>query len=476
MNLHNVSWLEKLAFSFDRIPKIGSSISSSGPGCPIYNTGAFGEAADLIASYHGGDFAISSSEGTTRMMNVAIEAVRLSCDPQRKPRLLTIGDNHLSVLTAAAKRGFEVQLLPVNYQPDWEVLLPASTGEIRKKVTQIDSVDAIVVTCPSYQGFHLPKEIAPLLRQTFPDAVLIHDNAWGVGQPCLSYSMPDILVRSLHKMSGSFQPGSVLIGYTKNGRITKELLRRAMLYECTTSPSQPVLVSNAVVIKVWEEHENEILNHLKGITSELSAKVTDIGFPVLDQTIIEKWIDENVIEGCDPGRVMFNTAETGMYGFKFSGLLEKHGIVPERSGFNNVGLLCTIGHDSSHIQVAADVISNVRKLALNTPESLLLSKPESPRLRMPCHELNSGWHDLDSWYKRSHVEAEHIMLEETVGRVAMEFVVPYPPGRPVLIPGQRVSQPVTDYLLAFSEAGGECIATDRKLKTVLCRNEVGDRQ
>jgi hypothetical protein len=64
-------------------------------------------------------------------------------------------------------------------------------------------------------------------------------------------------------------------------------------------------------------------------------------------------------------------------------------------------------------------------------------------------------------------EGEHVLLERAVGRIAAEKVTPYPPGIPVLVPGERLTQPIVEYLRAGVEIGMNITdVADSKLETV----------
>ena len=63
--------------------------------------------------------------------------------------------------------------------------------------------------------------------------------------------------------------------------------------------------------------------------------------------------------------------------------------------------------------------------------------------------------------------AEHVELERAIGRVAGEKVTPYPPGVPVLVPGERITQPIVDYLRQMVEIGAAITdVADSSLETV----------
>jgi lysine decarboxylase len=71
--------------------------------------------------------------------------------------------------------------------------------------------------------------------------------------------------------------------------------------------------------------------------------------------------------------------------------------------------------------------------------------------------------------------AESVPADQVVGRIAAEQITPYPPGIPVVVPGQRINQAVVDYLLSGLKAGMVLPdPADPTLETFRVRN--ADRQ
>jgi len=84
--------------------------------------------------------------------------------------------------------------------------------------------------------------------------------------------------------------------------------------------------------------------------------------------------------------------------------------------------------------------------------------------------LHEAWMELA-------LRAEAIPLEASVGRIALEFVTPYPPGAPRIIPGQLITKEVVDYLLRLHENGGEIIMSDpENLKILVVREDENRRR
>lgn len=83
--------------------------------------------------------------------------------------------------------------------------------------------------------------------------------------------------------------------------------------------------------------------------------------------------------------------------------------------------------------------------------------------RFPIN-LHEAWMDLAS-------QGERVALEESVGRIALEFVTPYPPGAPRIIPGQLITREVVEFIIQLHRKGGEIILSDPENLTILVVRE-----
>jgi arginine decarboxylase len=135
-----------------------------------------------------------------------------------------------------------------------------------------------------------------------------------------------------------------------------------------------------------------------------------------------------------------------------------HGVQPELSGAGHVLCITTIGNTEADMDrlVAgfADVVENAR-LRGKGQRSELVSDLLSARPEMVLTPREAFFADEDS-----------VSLSDAGGRIAAEAITPYPPGIPLVMPGERLSADVLQLLLALREAGNPISASDPTLAIV----------
>jgi arginine/lysine/ornithine decarboxylase len=102
----------------------------------------------------------------------------------------------------------------------------------------------------------------------------------------------------------------------------------------------------------------------------------------------------------------------------------------------------TVADDTHTAQVLIDALRALPAADLPHPAPVRL--PEPGEL-----ELESVTQPREAFFG----PAEQVPADQAVGRVAAEMITPYPPGAPAIIPGERITRPVVDYLRTGAEAG-----------------------
>jgi len=144
----------------------------------------------------------------------------------------------------------------------------------------------------------------------------------------------------------------------------------------------------------------------------------------------------------DETKVLVSVRELGITGFEIEKYLrEKHQIEVEMSDLLNVLFIVTSADDESTIQALIDAMRDVVSV-YNTSDndSLSIMLPEIPPLALSPR---------DAFYE----ETETIPLENAVGRISAEFIMVYPPGIPIIIPGELITASTLEYIVANIEAG-----------------------
>ncbi|MDR7317475.1 aminotransferase class I/II-fold pyridoxal phosphate-dependent enzyme [Brevibacillus nitrificans] len=287
---------------------------------------------------------------------------------------------------------------------------------------------AVFLTNPTYygMGIDLEKMAATVHRHDIP---LLIDEAHGPHfgfHPAFPLSAmqsgADAAVQSTHKMASAMTMSSML--HLQGERIDRERLFRYLAMIQSSSPSYVLMASLDLARRhlVQEAHEEweRLLPQLDKLR-ERTGRLEWLEWPQLDAS--------SVYATLDPLKLFLHVRTEQINGFALQHIMEKHGIFPELA-------------DSTHVLLAASAGTCARDLdsLARLLESLDVEvEPGAERI------LEAGV--VSSHYLREQVlpmdvavdlPKESIPLDHSLGRVVAEMVIPYPPGIPVLVPGERV--------------------------------------
>lgn len=188
----------------------------------------------------------------------------------------------------------------------------------------------------------------------------------------------------------------------------------------------------------------------------------------------EAWRSDEFV--LDPTRVTLFIGQTGMTGYDFREkiLMERFGIQINKTSINSVLLIFTIGVTWSSVHYLLDALRRVaaefdRQQAASSIDDLALHRRRVTEITEDLPELPdfsefdsafqpdgaSGFGDMRAAFYAGYEEAdrEHVLLGDAGRRIAdgkslvsTTFVVPYPPGFPILVPGQVVSKEILYFL------------------------------
>ena len=338
--------------------------------------------------------------------------------------------SHQAVYTGALLAGNECIYLPVRFDPEWQIPLPPTAAELERAAAD-HSPAAVVFTHPTYYG--TCAELEELVVKTHQlGALAVIDEAHG-GHFRFSPVLPDPglaagadgVVQSTHKTLGSLTQTSML--HVQSDEL-HHLVRRARRILETTSPSLVFLAVIDEVRRSLHERGSELVGRAVELAHCCSARLERIpGVQVLPSQLRH-----------DPTKIVFSLRELGLTGIQLEGILRRdYNIQVELSDYFNVIALVTLGDTPETIEQLCRAVEGVVERAghlggrkLRLPD---LSYPPLPEQALPM-----GKAVRRSW--------EAVSLRQAVGRVSAEFVTPYPPGVPILVPGEVVSRDTAAYL------------------------------
>ncbi|KAK9812987.1 hypothetical protein WJX72_006835 [[Myrmecia] bisecta] len=435
-------------------------------------TGCIAEAQDLAASAFGAQRTWFLVNGST----VGIQAAILAACGEGGD-LLAARNCHASAFSAMVLAGCK----PWYVQPEFDAELgiahgvtPAALRAAFLRIPPASRPTAAIVVSPTYFG--VCSDIAGLAgvcRQF--GAALIVDEAHGshfafhenFPQAALAAGA-DLVIQSSHKTLSALTQAAMLHQGRGSG-VPAERISGALLLLQSSSPSYLLLAS----LDAARAHAQVPASSCEPLQAAEAIRQSLDGLPgigLLDERHISRLqLPSGTAEAMDPLRLTLSFGRLGLTGQQAAALLEAdHGVVPELATQQVVVLALGPGTTGQH---AKQLVAALKSLCCSYPMRVAadsmapqsaqpMGRPDLTDLSFPEHVLTPR--------QAVFAPTQRVALEDAVGHVSAETMCPYPPGVPVLVPGERIGRQAIQQLCTVLENGGTVTgASDSTLQTVL---------
>ncbi|MEZ4522101.1 MAG: hypothetical protein R3A46_10740 [Thermomicrobiales bacterium] len=241
-------------------------------------------------------------------------------------------------------------------------------------------------------------------------------------------------------MLGALTQGSTLV--MREGLIDIERLHTVVDMVQTTSPS--VLIFGSL-----DASRRQMALHGEELLTRAIARAADVRTAVIP--LREIWaVGHELTLGragadTDVTRIMIDVHELGITGYEAETILrEEHGVMVEMSDLVSILLLITIGDDDRSIQ---RLIAGLKSLPNHRRAHRSAEIPRSTGELLFAGEIVLTPREAFS------AETVRVSPRQAAGRISAESITPYPPGIPIVTPGERIRDEVIDYLRSGVEAG-----------------------
>lgn len=407
-------------------------------------TGVLAEAERRAARLWGADVCRFSTGGATHANQAAVLAVAGDGDEVVVSRTL-----HRSVLVGLVLAG----LTPVWVRPEVDAAtgLPAgvSKSSVRRALAEHPRARAVLVGDPSYVG--TTGDVAGLAAVAHEhDVPLVVDAAWAahlgfhpdLPQHALQLGA-DLVVTSAHKTLPAWSQAALVLARTE--RVDPARLDAAVEAGATTSPAGAVLASTDAARALLERDGEELLGRAIEATARVRDRLRGVeGLVVLDGPDV------------DPLKLTLVLSGTGVDGNAVEADLIAQGMPVESADRDVLVAVVSLADDGSTLEPLGDAL--VGSLDRNRGAPRAVTGPAMYRVE-PVVAMSPR----SAWF----APEETVPLAAAVGRVCAELVAPYPPGIPVLAPGELVTQDSLDALDQARRAGVRiAYAADPSLATL----------
>lgn len=406
--------------------------------------GPIKEAQDMAAELYGADYSFFVVNGTTGGIYAMILTIAGPGDKIIIPR-----NAHRSIIGGIILSG----AIPIFMQPEIDMELGLAMGvtpeTVERTVKANPDAKGVLIINPTYYGVATDlKRIVDIVHSYGMPVVV--DEAHG---PHLKFdkTLPvqaldagaDICAQSTHKIIGSLTQCSMV--HCRKGRISVPRLKAMLQLVQSTSPNYILMASLDVARMQMATEGPALIERSVALAQKLRSEINKIpGLYCFGQ---EK-IGNPGVYSLDPTKVTVTVKGLGLKGAEAERILRyEYKVQVELSDMYNILFLITLGDGEAEVKAIVDSLTDMAQRFVGTRDFSAVediysstSYPVPPAQVMSPREALFG-------------NACLVPFHDAAGKVCAEIVTFYPPGIPLLCPGELIDRNIIDYCLRLQEAG-----------------------
>ena len=245
----------------------------------------------------------------------------------------------------------------------------------------------------------------------------------------------DMAAVSMHKTGGSLTQSSFLLC---GERINAHYVRQILNLTQTTSASYLLLTSLDLARKNLSLHGKEIFKRTMELANYAREEINKLGgYYAFSKEII----NGDRVYDFDVTKLSVHTRDIGLTGIEVYDILrDEYGIQIEFGDIGNILAIISAGDRILEIERLVAALSEIKRLYSKDKKGMLESEYINPDLVMPPRQ---------AFYSSK----RPIPIANSLGHISAEFVMAYPPGIPILAPGEKITEEVLEYIV-YAKAKG----------------------
>lgn len=402
--------------------------------------GIIKQAQDLAAEAFGADHTFFSIQGTSGVIMAMIMSV---CGPGDK--IIVPRNVHKSIMSGIVLSGATPIFIHPQVDPDLGISHGVPPESIEKALKQHPDAKAVLVINPTYFGIAGDLRKIVEITHSYNIPVLV-DEAHGVhihfhDELPLSAMQAgaDMAATSVHKLGGSMTQSSIL--NVQGKLVSPERIQAILSMLTTTSTSYILLASLDAARKSLATEGQALLEGTIRMAEKARVLINEIDYLYC---VGREILDTPATYAIDSTKIIVSVKKLGITGYAIEKWLrEKFNIEVEMSDLYNILCIITPGdkeEDLLRLVYALRELSIEFKHQSDLHVNTAVLLPDIPVLALTPR---------DAFY----AETEVVSFEESVGRIIAEFVMVYPPGIPIFIPGEIITEENLLYTKKNIEAG-----------------------
>lgn len=401
--------------------------------------GVIRQAQDLAADLYGARRTYFLVNGTTCGNEAMILA---TCREGEK--ILVPRNAHKSVLMGLILSGARPIYLAPPRQEESGLYGGITPGQVEESFRQHPDCRCVFLVSPTYYG--VLSDVRGIARVCHDHgALLLVDEAHGA-HLYFSPDLPagairegaDLCAQSTHKVAGSLTQSSML--HVGSDRVDLGRLEACLHMVQSTSPSYLLMVSLDAARYELASNGSRMMERALGMARmarEAICRIPGIhcwGEELLGETIF----------ALDPTRLVITARQLGLSGYQLADLLyEDYQVGMELADDSQVVAVVTWANREEEMERMISALADISRRYQN-------ASGQSPALRKPLPPLPEY---VCSPRKAFYAEKKSVPWKDAVGKIAGESLTPYPPGIPLVYPGERISPQIWEYMEEYRKAG-----------------------
>lgn len=401
------------------------------------------EAEELAAEAFGAQHAFFMVNGTTSAVQAMIMSVCQQGDKIIMPRNV-----HKSAINALIISGAVPVYVNPGVNKELGIPLGMSIDEVEKAIARHPDAKAVFVNNPTYYGICSDLRTITDLAHRHGMAVLAdeaHGTHFYFGDNLPVNAMAtgaDMAAVSMHKTGGSLSQSSFLL---VGRRLSAGHVRQIINLTQTTSGSYLLLSSLDISRRNLALDGKNIFAKVASLAGYAREEINKIGGYY---AFSEELINGDSVFDFDRTKLSVHTREIGLAGVEVYDILrDDYNIQIEFGDIGNILAIISVGDRALALERLVSSLSEIKRLYMGDKTGMFDHEYIAPEVVMAPQQ---------AFYS----EKRCVPIKAGAGSISAEFVMAYPPGIPILAPGERITAEIIDYIIYAKEKGSFLTGTE----------------
>lgn len=401
------------------------------------------EAQELAAEAFGSANAFFMVGGTTSCVQ---SMIMYAC--KRGDKIILPRNVHRSAINALILCG----AVPVYVNPDVDnklgISLGMSVSQVKEAIEQNPDAKAILVNNPTYYG--ICSDIRSIVNLAHEKNMLVladeaHGTHLSFGENLPVSAMAagaDMSSVSMHKSGGSLTQSSILL---TGKNINADYMRQIINLTQTTSGSYLLLSSLDLSRRNLSRNGKEIFAKVCEMAQYARDEINSIGDYY---AFSEELVNGDSIYAFDKTKLSIYTLDTGLAGIEvYDYLRDEYDIQIEFGDLANILAYISVGDRTRDIERLVSALAEIRRRFKKDRTGIWTQEYINPQVMVTPQDAFYG-------------QKRQLELKDAIGHICTEFVMCYPPGIPILAPGELITEKIVNYIQYAKEKGCSMTGTE----------------